>query len=239
MIEYWFELRQRLLQCVCAYGVCFVALVMCYDRVYKWITYPLHLNQFGSLISHSITEPLTFPFQLAGSLSWFLIAPMVLYHLASFIRPALYHQEKRLMCSMMVASVCLFYLGVALGFFFVQPMLLGLLQEWIPSNTMFLPSISSYLMFSLDIAFAFGLLFQVPIILMALIIQGWVPVEWVHETRRYWVVGIFVFAMVMTPPDVYSQMMLAMPLWLLIEVVLLVSRLFLKVSSKETLALVD
>lgn len=231
MIEYWLEFRKRLIICLMAYGVSFVLLLFMYHHVYLLMTYPLYINQFGSLISHSITEPITFPFQLAGSLSWFFVAPVLFYQLASFIYPALYHQEKRLMCSMMAASICLFYVGVALGFFFVQPMVLGMVVDWVPSYTIFLPSISSYLIFSLDIAFAFGMLFQIPIALLMLIIQGWVTHECLVDSRRYWVVGIFVFSMVMTPPDVYSQLMLAIPLWFLIEVVIFCSKIALKDSS--------
>tara|TARA_A100001015_G_C15028572_1_gene731859 strand:- start:68 stop:781 length:714 start_codon:yes stop_codon:yes gene_type:complete len=225
MIQYWFEIRRKVILCAAAYGVCFLLTFCFFDKVYALLTYPLDQERFGLLVSQGVTEPLMLPFQMASSLSWLMVVPFILQQLLTFVFPALYPSEKKVVGITAGIAVVLFYVGASFGFFLVQPLLLSYVQLWLPSGVLFLPTISSYLTFSLDMSCAFGVIFEVPVVLMVCILQGWVSVSMIRSARRWWVVGIFFVSMVVTPPDVYSQIMLALPLWLMVELVLLCAEL--------------
>jgi sec-independent protein translocase protein TatC len=173
------------------------------------------------LVSQDIIGPLVMPVQLSASLSLLSIIPIVIYHLLSFVKPALYPKEKYITEVSVGIAVILFYVGCAISFFIVQPTVLSFVASWMPKGILFLPTIDSYLGFSIDMAIAFGVAFEIPVIIMLLIVFNLVSVEWVKAKRCWWVVGLFFLAMVLTPPDVYSQIALAVPMWVLVEFVLL------------------
>ena len=231
MIEYWYELRSRVLKCLSAYGVFFGIYFLSYDRLYQFVTLPIQGQEYGVLISQDIIDPLVMPVSLASSLSILTVLPMILFQLLSFIRPALYQAEKRVVDISGAMSVVLFYIGAGVSFFLVEPVLIQFVQSWLPPGILFLPTIRSFIDFSLDLAIAFGVAFEAPIILLIAIVLGWVSVEAVQSKRQWWVVGLFFFAMVVTPPDIYSQIVLALPLWGLIEMALLVGKWLKKDTS--------
>ncbi len=224
MIEYWYELRARVLRCMVSYLVFFIIYFYFYDYLYQFITLPIQGQAYGVLISQDIIDPLVIPVTLSSHLSLLTVLPVFLFQLLSFVRPALYQKEKVVIDITGVLAVVLFYVGAALSFFLVEPLLIHFVQSWLPPGIMFLPTIRSFIDFSLDLAIAFGVAFEVPVILMIAVMLGWVSVDWVRSRRSWWVVGLFFFAMVLTPPDVYSQVVLALPMWALIELVLIVGK---------------
>ena len=175
------------------------------------------------LVSQDIVGPLVMPIQLSASLSLITLMPLVIYQLLSFIKPALYPYEKKVIEISCVVAILLFYIGCAISFFIVEPILLDFVKSWIPKGVLFLPTNSSYIAFSIDMAIAFGVAFELPVIVMILIVFGFVSVDWVRSKRSWWVVGLFFIAMVLTPPDIYSQIALALPIWGIMEFVLLVA----------------
>lgn len=223
MIQYWFEFRRRAILCFLVYLSCFVLSLIFFDNLYSFLMRPLRVEDFGVLVSQGITEPFVLPFQVAQSMSWVFVIPFIIQQLLMFVFPALYDGERQILSMLASIVVVLFYVGAGFGFFFVIPMLLSYVHVWLPSGIMFLPTIGSYLTFCLDMACAFGVVFEVPVILMFCIIQGWLSIDMVRNSRRWWVVGIFFMAMIVTPPDVYSQLLLALPLWLMIELVLVIA----------------
>ena len=223
MIEYWFEFRKRVIVCIISYLVCFCLYCIFYENVYHWLTLPIIVGQHGMLVSQDIVGPLVMPIQLSASLSLITIMPVVISQILSFIRPALYPQEKRLIEVSCIIAILLFYVGCAISFFIVEPILLDFVKGWLPKGILFLPTISSYMAFSIDMAIAFGVAFELPIIVMILIVFDFVSVEFVRSKRSWWVVGLFFMAMILTPPDVYSQIALAVPIWGMMECILFVA----------------
>jgi sec-independent protein translocase protein TatC len=207
-----------------SYLVFFIIYFYFYDYLYQFITLPIQGQAYGVLISQDIIDPLVIPVTLSSHLSLLTVLPVFLFQLLSFVRPALYQKEKVVIDITGVLAVVLFYVGAALSFFLVEPLLIHFVQSWLPPGIMFLPTIRSFIDFSLDLAIAFGVAFEVPVILMIAVMLGWVSVDWVRSRRSWWVVGLFFFAMVLTPPDVYSQVVLALPMWALIELVLIVGK---------------
>jgi len=226
MIEYWLEFRLRFLKCLASYLVTVIIYFYCYDWIYQLLISPIIIGNKAVLVSQDIMDPLVLPLQIASQLSLMTIMPVIIYQVLAFIRPALYVKERQALNLTGYFAVGLFYLGVLVSFYLVEPMVLGFAQSWLPKGVLFLPQASSYLSFSIDMAIAFGVAFEVPVLLMLGILSGWVSADWVRETRAYWVIGIFILAMVLTPPDVYSQLLLAIPMWGIIEIVLWVSSLF-------------
>ena len=207
-----------------SYWVFFLVYFYFYEYLYQFITMPIQGQDHGVLISQDIIDPLVIPVSLSSHLSVLTVLPIFLFQLLSFVRPALYQEEKLVVDVTGVLAVVLFYVGAALSFYLVEPLLINFVQSWLPPGIMFLPTIRSFIDFSLDLAIAFGVAFEVPVILMIAVILDWVSVDWVRSKRSWWVVGLFFLAMILTPPDIYSQIVLALPMWALIELVLIVGK---------------
>ena len=186
------------------------------------------LENKALLVSQDITDPLTLPIQVASQLSLLTIMPVVIFQVIAFIRPALYPKERKTLDMVGGFAVLLFYFGVVQSFWLVEPMVLGFIQGLMPKGVLYLPTLASYIGFSMDLAIAFGVAFEVPLVLLMLLLFGWVSAEWVEAHRAWWVIGIFILAMILTPPDVYSQIILAIPMCLMIELVLVISRMLKK-----------
>ena len=227
LIEHLLELRNRLLKMVLAVIICFAAIYPFANELYLLISQPLRdlLPVGQTMIATDITSPFFAPLKLALVLAVFVAIPVILYQLWSFIAPGLYAHEKKLAFPLLFTSVILFYLGAAFAYFVVFPLVFGFFTAIGPEGIVELPDINSYLNFVLKMFFAFGVAFEIPIATILLILTGATTPEDLAEKRPYIVVGCFVIGMLLTPPDIISQTLLAVPMWLLFELGILFGRL--------------
>lgn len=227
LIEHLLELRNRLLKMVLAVLVCFLAIYPFANELYLLLSQPLRelLPVGQTMIATDITSPFFAPLKLALVLAVFAAIPIILYQLWSFIAPGLYAHEKRLAFPLLATSVVLFYLGAAFAYFVVFPLVFGFFTAIGPEGIVELPDISSYLNFVLKMFFAFGVAFEIPIATILLILSGATTPSDLAAKRPYVVVGCFIIGMMLTPPDVISQTLLALPMWLLFELGILFGRL--------------
>jgi len=227
LIEHLLELRNRLLKMVLAVIICFAAIYPFANELYLMISQPLRdlLPVGQTMIATDITSPFFAPLKLALVLAVFVAIPVILYQLWSFIAPGLYAHEKKLAFPLLFTSVVLFYLGAAFAYYVVFPLVFGFFTAIGPEGIVELPDINSYLNFVLKMFFAFGVAFEIPIATILLILTGATTPEDLAEKRPYIVVGCFVIGMLLTPPDIISQTLLAVPMWLLFELGILFGRL--------------
>ncbi len=186
-----------------------------------------------SMIATSVTSPFLAPLKFAMVLAAFLGMPVILYHFWGFIAPGLYRYERRMVFPLLLGSVLLFYSGVLFAYFVFFPMVFGFFIKIAPQGVAVMTDISSYLDFVLSMFFAFGVAFQVPIVTIVLVWTGMVTPDALAEKRRYIIVGAFIVGMLLTPPDIFSQTFLAVPICLLFEVGLFISRLVVKQQQKR------
>jgi sec-independent protein translocase protein TatC len=219
------ELRSRLLKGVVAVLVVFLALMPFANRLYAALAAPLlaQLPAGGQLVAIDVASPFFTPVKLAFFLAVVLAMPVLLYQAWAFVAPGLYQNEKRLARPLLWAAVVLFYLGCAFAYFLVLPAVFGFLAAITPEGVAMMTDISRYLDFVLVIFLAFGMSFELPVAVVVLVLLGVVTPAQLREFRGYVVVGIFILAAVITPPDVVSQLMLAIPMCLLYELGILVS----------------
>ncbi|MDV3502453.1 twin-arginine translocase subunit TatC [Marinobacter sp. M-5] len=227
LIEHLLELRNRLLKMVLAVIVCFAAIYPFANELYLLLSQPLRelLPVGQTMIATDITSPFFAPLKLALVLAVFVAIPVILYQLWSFVAPGLYAHEKRLAFPLLFTSVILFYLGAAFAYFVVFPLVFGFFTAIGPEGIVELPDISSYLNFVLKMFFAFGVAFEIPIATILLVLTGATTPDDLAAKRPYIVVGCFVIGMLLTPPDIISQTLLAVPMWLLFELGIIFSRL--------------
>ena len=206
------------------------------DQIFMLLAQPLlrHLPEGTSLIATNITTPLLTPLKLTFILAIFLSVPVLLYEIWSFVAPGLYQREKRLVAPLIFLSSLLFVAGMAFAYFVVFPLVFGFFANIVPHGVKLMPDISSYLDVTLKLFFAFGLAFEVPIAIILLVSTGVASPAKIASKRAYVIVGAFVVGMLLTPPDVISQVLLAVPIWLLFEGGLLLSRLFMPSSKERT-----
>ena len=233
LITHLIELRSRLLKAILAVLVLAICLLPFANDLYLILSAPLlqHLPESSSMIATEVASPFLTPFKLALTTAIMLAMPVLLYQLWSFIAPGLYQHEKRIVFPLMFASTALFVLGIVFAYFVVFPLVFGFLTQSAPQGVAVMTDISSYLDFVLKLFFAFGLSFQVPIATFLLILSGISTRQSLTEKRPYVNVGAFVIGMLLTPPDVFSQILLAVPICLLFELGLLASRLIPKTSD--------
>jgi len=226
LIEHLLELRSRLLKMVLAVTVCFVVLYPFANELYLLISEPLRelLPVGQTMIATDITSPFFAPLKLALVLALFIAIPVILYQIWSFIAPGLYAHEKRLAFPLLFTSVVLFYAGAAFAYFVVFPLVFGFFTAIGPEGIVELPDINSYLNFVLKMFFAFGVAFEIPIATVLLVLTGATTPENLAAKRPYVIVGCFVIGMLLTPPDIISQTLLAVPMWILFEFGILASR---------------
>ncbi|WP_313914634.1 twin-arginine translocase subunit TatC [Tahibacter sp.] len=220
------ELRARLMKAVLAIGAVLLCLLPFANKLYAWLAEPLlrNLPAGGQLVAIEVASPFFTPLKLAFCTALVVAMPVVLYQLWAFVAPGLYRHEKRLGMPLLVSSVVLFYLGGAFAYFLVLPMVFSFLAKITPQGVAMMTDIGKYLDFVLVIFFAFGLCFEVPVAVVILVALGWVTPKQLTESRGYVVVGAFVIAAILTPPDVVSQVMLAIPMCLLYEVGIVAAR---------------
>lgn len=235
LTSYWFELRVRLLRCLIALVVAFA--VGCYfaNPLYHLLALPLleQLPPTSPLIATQLTASLFIPFKLAFIVALLLIMPLLLHQLWRFVAPALYRQERRRIWPLLLLSNALFYLGVTFAYFVVFPLLFAFLIHTAPSSVTVMPDMSQFLDLCLQLFLAFGLAFETPVLTLLLVVSGVTTIQQLAAWRPYVIVGAFVAGMLLTPPDIISQILLAVPLWLLFEVGLGLARLFAAAPPAE------
>ena len=229
------ELRDRLLRSVLAVLVLFLGLFPFANTLYEYVAGPLmaHLPEGSNMIAIDVATPFLTPFKLALVAAIFLAMPLLLYQAWAFIAPALYRHEKRLVMPLMVTSSILFYLGIAFAYYVVFPLVFAFLTSTAPAGVEVMTDINRYLDFVLTIFFAFGIAFEVPIATILLVWTGVTTPQSLRAKRPYIIVGAFVVGMLLTPPDVISQTLLALPMWLLFELGVIFSRLYAKPAEDD------
>ena len=226
LIDHLIELRARLLRAVAGLLVVFVILLPFAADIYAVLARPLlgSLPESGRLVAVDPAGGFFVPVKLAFFTSLLLTMPWLLYQAWAFVAPGLYHREKRLAMPLLVSAVALFYIGCAFAFFLVLPSVFGFLARFTPDVVAMTPDIGKYLDFVLVIFLAFGASFELPVALVILVLLGWVTPQQLRDSRGYAIVGVFVIAAVITPPDVVSQLMLAIPMCILYELGIIASR---------------
>jgi len=234
-ISHLLELRDRLLRMVLAVLVFFVAMFPFANDIYVFIAEPLmaHLPEGTSMIATQVASPFLTPFKMSLVGSLFLAMPYILYQFWGFVAPGLYHHEKRLAVPLMASSIVLFYLGMIFAYYVVFPLVFAFLTGTAPEGVAVMTDIAAYLDFVLTLFFAFGLAFEVPIATIVLVAMGVTTPEKLRQKRPYIIVGAFVIGMFLTPPDIISQTLLALPMWILFEFGVFFSAAFVKKDDNE------
>ncbi len=230
LIGHLIELRARLLRAVVAVLVVFLALIPFANRIYTLLAEPLRakLPEGTQMVAIDVASPFLTPIKLAFFVALVLAMPLVLHQLWAFVAPGLYRNEQRLARPLLVSAVALFYTGCAFAYFLVLPAVFAFLTSIAPEGVAVMTDISRYLDFVLVLFLAFGFSFEVPVAVVILVLLGWVEVEQLREVRGYVVVGAFIVAAVITPPDVVSQLMLAIPMCLLYEAGIIAARVLVR-----------
>lgn len=231
-VSHLIELRDRLIRVVIAVGLAFIVLAIYPSPavLYDWLALPLvqHLPKGATLIATNPISPFMVPIKVTMLAALMLALPVVLYQIWAFVAPGLYTHEKRLVLPLIVSSTVLFFAGVAFCYLFVFGQVFTFIQSFAPKSITAAPDIEAYLSFVLNMFLAFGAAFEVPVVLVILARMGIVSVEKFKEFRSYFIVIAFVIAAVITPPDVVSQLSLAIPMCLLYEVGIWAAQLFVK-----------
>jgi sec-independent protein translocase protein TatC len=220
LIVHLTELRDKLLRALVAVLIIFICLFPFSNEIYAFVSEPLRalLPPDAKMIATEVASPFFTPFKLTLWTAVFMAMPYVLYQAWSFIAPGMYRHEKRLAVPLLASSVLLFYAGAAFAYFAVFPLIFGFFTSVAPEDITIMTDINSYLDFVLKLFFAFGLAFEIPIVAVLLIWSGITTPEALASKRPYIILGCFVIAMLLTPPDIISQSLLAIPMWLLFEV---------------------
>lgn len=232
-IAHLIELRDRLLRIVVGFLLVFICLFPFANRLYTLLAQPLlaRLPAGGQLIATAVTTPFFVPMKVAMLAAMVLSLPYTLYQAWGFVAPGLYAHEKRFVLPLVAASTLLFFAGMAFAYFLVFPVVFGFIVSTAPQGVQVMTDIGNYLDFVITLFIAFGIAFEVPIVVVVLVKFGWVSVQQLKEIRSYVIVGAFVLGAIFTPPDVVSQIMLAVPLWLLYEAGIVAARLMEKTRA--------
>lgn len=228
LITHLIELRNRLLKAVIFILVVFALLVYWANDIYSLLASPLmeRLPEGATMIATNVATPFFTPIKLTIITAVFLSVPYILYQIWAFVAPALYKNEKRLVYPLLISSTLLFYLGVAFAYYIVFPLVFGFLTSTAPQGVTMATDISSYLDFVLTIFLAFGVCFEVPVAIILLCWTGVTTPEDLRAKRPYIIVAAFIIGMLLTPPDVFSQTLLAVPMCLLFEVGVIVAKFY-------------
>jgi sec-independent protein translocase protein TatC len=242
LISHLLELRSRLLRSAVAVLLGMMALLPFANRLYTALAQPMmrSLPQGASMIATGVAAPFMVPFKFAMMLAVYLAMPYVLYQVWAFVAPGLYRRERAFALPMLVSAVVLFYTGMAFAYFLVFPVIFGFFATTAPAGVLVMTDVASYLDFVLAMFLAFGVAFEVPVVVVLLVLLGFVDVPALRQARPYVIVGAFVIGMLLTPPDMFSQTLLAVPICLLFEAGLQVSALLARrAAARATVASVD
>jgi len=235
LISHLLELRDRLLRALIAVFIIFLPLVFFSNDLFTFVARPLidKLPEGTSLIATSVVAPFMTPLKLALIAAIFVAMPYVLYQVWGFVAPGLYRREKRFALPLFASSVVLFYAGVAFAYFIVFPLMFAFLTTTTPEGVRMMTDISSYLDFTLLLFFAFGIAFEVPVAVVLLASTGLVKVKTLKKNRGYVLLGIFVVAAFLTPPDAISQSFMAVPMYILYELGILFAQYLARGRAAE------
>jgi sec-independent protein translocase protein TatC len=238
LITHLIELRSRILKMLLSVLVVFLCLAYFAQDIYHWLASPLLavMPEGASMIATDVASPFFAPFKLTIVVSFFIAIPYVLYQLWAFVAPGLYRNEKKLVAPLLFTSTLLFYAGMAFAYYVVFPLAFAFFNSVAPEGVIVSTDINSYLNFVLKILFAFGVSFEIPIIIVVMLWTGATTAENLRAKRAYVIVGAFVVGMLMTPPDIISQTLLAVPMWLLYELGIIVGSIYTRkpVDSAST-----
>lgn len=228
LIGHLIELRSRLLKALGSVLVVFLCLVYFAQDLYQYLAMPLvaSLPEGASMIATDVASPFLAPFKLTLVLSFFVAIPFVLYQIWAFVAPGLYRKEKKLIAPLLASSTLLFYAGMAFAYYVVFPLAFLFFNSVAPEGVLISTDISSYLNFVLKLFFAFGVAFEIPIAVILLCWTGVTDAKKLAKKRPYVIVGAFVLGMLLTPPDIISQTLLAIPMWILFEVGVLIGGIY-------------
>jgi sec-independent protein translocase protein TatC len=226
LVSHLLELRTRLLHSILCVAIVFLPLFYFGNDIYSFISEPLRkfMPEGTTMIATEVASPFLTPFKLSLVLAVFISIPYILHQAWSFVAPGLYTREKSIALPLLVSSIVLFYAGIAFAFYVVFPLVFAFFSEVAPDGVTIMTDINRYLDFVLKLFFAFGIAFEIPIATVLLVWTGASTVESLTSKRPYIIVGCFVFGMLLTPPDVISQILLALPMWVLFEIGILFSR---------------
>jgi sec-independent protein translocase protein TatC len=224
------ELRTRLLRMATGVLIVFVVLVPFANPIYEMLAEPLlaQLPEGNEMVAIDPISPFLTPMKLTLVLALFIAMPWVLYQLWAFVAPGLYHHEKRLVAPVLISSTMLFYCGMAFAFYIILPIFFAFITSTAPEGVAVMTDIGKYLDFVLTLFFAFGIAFEVPIATVILVLVGVTTPEALVAKRPYIILGAFVVGMLLTPPDVISQTLLALPMWALFEIGIFFSRMLMR-----------
>lgn len=234
-VAHLIELRSRVLKALLAVFVVFLCLAYFAQDLYAYIAQPLlaELPDNATMIATDVASPFFAPFKLTLVLSFFIAIPAVLYQVWAFIAPGLYRNEKKLVAPLLLSSTLLFYTGMAFAYYVVFPLAFAFFNSVAPEGVLVSTDISSYLDFVLKLFFAFGLAFEIPVAIVLMCWTGMTTADSLRKKRPYVFVGAFIIGMLLTPPDVISQTLLALPMWLLFEVGILIGSVYAKEPEPE------
>ncbi len=234
-ISHLIELRNRLIRAVLAVVLVFVVLFPWANDLYTLLAQPLigKLPQGSQMIATGVASTFFIPLKVAMMTAFLITLPFVLYQMWAFIAPGLYQHERKLAIPLLVASVLLFFAGMAFAYFLVFPVVFGFLAGATPEGVNFAPDIGAYLDFVMTLFIAFGVTFEVPVVVILLVLTNMVSIAKLREARPYVIVGAFVIGAIFTPPDVISQIMLAIPMWLLYELGIVLAGFLGKVKPAQ------
>jgi sec-independent protein translocase protein TatC len=230
LVSHLLELRDRIMKAMIAVLLCFIPCAIYMNQLFTMIAQPLihKLPAGASLIATSVVAPFMVPFKLAFVVAFGMAIPVVLYQLWAFVAPGLYRHEKKLAVPLLVSSVMLFYLGAAFAYFVVFPAMLGFFVGTTPTGVQMMTDMGSYLDFVMILLLAFGAAFEVPVATVLLVWSGIVKIESLTKNRGFVLLGIFIIAAFLTPPDAVSQSFMAVPMYILYEIGIVMAKLLLK-----------
>ncbi|MFB1035888.1 MAG: twin-arginine translocase subunit TatC [Sinobacterium sp.] len=230
LVEHLTELRDRLLRSILAVLIIFLCLFSFANEIYTIASEPLRqfLPEGTSMIATEVASPFLTPFKLTLFAAIFLAIPFLLHQVWSFIAPGMYRHEKRLAIPILASSVLLFYAGILFAYYVVFPLVFGFFTSVAPEGVTIMTDINSYLDFILKLFFAFGIAFEIPIVTILIVATGMSTPDSLAAKRPNVIIGCFVVGMLLTPPDIISQTLLAVPVWLLFEIGIIASRLITK-----------
>jgi sec-independent protein translocase protein TatC len=234
-IRHLIELRDRLLRTLIGFALVLLTLLPFANKIYSLLAAPLlaQLPSGGQMIATAVTTPFFVPMKVAMMAAFIISLPHTMYQAWSFVAPGLYAHEKKFMVPMIVASCCLFLMGMAFAYFLVLPVIFGFIISAAPVGVAVMTDIANYLDFVIGLFFAFGLAFQVPIAVILVVYFGWLDVIQLKAMRAYVVVVAFILGAIFTPPDVVSQFMLALPICMLYELGMLLAGFITKAKTSK------
>ena len=235
LISHLLELRDRLIRCLIAVAIAFAPCAYFQNQLYTFVAQPIldQLPKGATLIATNIVAPFMAPFKLSFVLGLFIAIPYVLWQIWAFVAPGLYKHEKKFAVPLIVSSIALFYIGVAFAYKFVFPVIFHYFISNAPEGVTATPDITAYLDFVLTMSVAFGVAFEVPIAVILLVITGIISLEKLKNARGYVLIGIFVIAAILTPPDAVSQCIMAIPMYLLYEGGMIGARIIMKMRREQ------